>query len=103
MCKIFIVSLYVADGMFIIKKVLCVFRITITIFIVSKMFAVSCVEGSLSLPYVLQVTVWAGQLINAAFVIFSRCSGGLVCCCVLSRKFSGGIFRLIYVYVGIFE
>ena len=64
--------MYGADGMFVIKKVLCVFRITITIFIVSKMFTISCEEGSASLPYVLQVTVWAGQLIDAAFVILNR-------------------------------
>ena len=90
--------------MFIIKEVLCVFRITITTFVVSKMFAVSCEEGSASLSCVLQVTVWAGQLIDAAFVIFSRCSGGMVCCCVLGQKISHGIVCLVcYVYVGIFE
>ena len=94
--------MYGADGIFIIKKVLCVFRITITIFIVTKMFTISCEERAASLPYVLQVTVWAGQLIDAAFVTFSKGSGALVCC-VLGLKFSDGVVRLVcYVNVGIF-
>ena len=68
------------------------------------MFAISCKEGSASLSYVLHVTVRAGQLINAAFVIFSRCFGGIVCCCVVDQKFSDGIVRIVcYVYVGVSE
>ena len=47
-------------------------------FIISKMFAITCEKGSAGLSSLLHVAVRAGQLIDATLVKSSRRSGGLV-------------------------
>ena len=82
-------------------KVLCIFWTAVTVFEVSKMFTVSCMETSSSLSCVFHIAIQTSQLIDATFVKFIRSDGGVIGF-VLGQKFFCSVVSLVCnVYVGV--